>query len=293
MSNFNTFFEKETQSTIEGLLGVAPTVTFKSDELINDFSTIMPPMAQATIQVNGGLEGKLLLLLPPQLASALADKMLGGDGFEKESLDNDDLDATKEIISNIFGALSTTMNAQKELPKLSFSIEKIEFIDDNGTIETEKYYVLELFEFVLDTLKHSVILLFSQALASLTQHGHSEETNTPVNSSSQPSDLSYDMAQVTPTQVLGNDEMKNIALLLDVKLTVRVRIGAKRMLLRDVINMDIGSIIELEQLANEPLDILIEGNKIAEGEVVIVDGNFGVQITSIGSKRERLEQLKS
>ena len=70
MSNFNTFFEKETQSTIEGLLGVAPTVTFKSDELINDFSTIMPPMAQATIQVNGGLEGKLLLLLPPLLRIA-------------------------------------------------------------------------------------------------------------------------------------------------------------------------------------------------------------------------------
>ena len=80
---------------------------------------------------------------------------------------------------------------------------------------------------------------------------------------------------------------------MDVHLVVRVRIGKKQMLLRDVINMDIGSIVELDQLANEPLDILVDSKKIAEGEVVIVDGNFGVQITAIGTKRESLEQLKS
>jgi flagellar motor switch protein FliN/FliY len=80
---------------------------------------------------------------------------------------------------------------------------------------------------------------------------------------------------------------------MDVRLTIRVRIGTKKMLLRDVINMDIGSIIELNQLANEPLDILVDNKKIAEGEVVIVDGNFGIQITTIGSKKERLEQLKN
>jgi flagellar motor switch protein FliN/FliY len=57
--------------------------------------------------------------------------------------------------------------------------------------------------------------------------------------------------------------------------------------------MDIGSVIELNQLANDPLEILVDDHVIAEGEVVIVDGNFGVQITTIGTKRERLNQLKS
>jgi flagellar motor switch protein FliN/FliY len=56
--------------------------------------------------------------------------------------------------------------------------------------------------------------------------------------------------------------------------------------------MDIGSVIELNQLANDPLDILVDDYVIAQGEVVIVDGNFGVQITSIGSKRDRLTKLK-
>ena len=63
------------------------------------------------------------------------------------------------------------------------------------------------------------------------------------------------------------------------------------MLLKDVLNMDIGSVVELNQLANDPLEILIDNHVIAHGEVVIVDGNFGVQITAIGTKRERLEQI--
>ena len=56
--------------------------------------------------------------------------------------------------------------------------------------------------------------------------------------------------------------------------------------------MDIGSVIELNQLANDPLEILISDKVVALGEVVIVDGNFGIQITEIGSKKERLEQLR-
>jgi len=86
--------------------------------------------------------------------------------------------------------------------------------------------------------------------------------------------------------------VKQLEMLMDVKLQLRVRIGKKTMLLKDVISMDIGSIVELDQLANEPLDILIEDKKIGEGEVVIVDGNFGIQITSIGSKADRLNSMR-
>ena len=86
--------------------------------------------------------------------------------------------------------------------------------------------------------------------------------------------------------------MRNIGLIMDVRLPIRVRIGSKKMLLKDVLTMDIGSVIELNQLANDPLEILISDKVIALGEVVIVDGNFGIQITQIGTKKERLEQLR-
>jgi flagellar motor switch protein FliN/FliY len=92
---------------------------------------------------------------------------------------------------------------------------------------------------------------------------------------------------------LSPSEISNISLIMDVKLPVRVRIGKKKMLLKDVLNMDIGSVVELNQLANDPLDILVDNHIIAQGEVVIVDGNFGIQITTIGTKKERLNQLKS
>lgn len=65
------------------------------------------------------------------------------------------------------------------------------------------------------------------------------------------------------------------------------------MILKDVVSMDIGSVVELDQLVNDPLEILVDDKVIAKGEVVIVDGNFGIQITDIGTKKERLEQLKN
>ena len=104
-------------------------------------------------------------------------------------------------------------------------------------------------------------------------------------------DPSQNQAQSQNKAELG-DEIRNIGLIMDVRLPIRVRIGSKKMLLKDVLSMDIGSVIELNQLANDPLEVLIGDKLVALGEVVIIDGNFGVQITEIGSKKERLEQLK-
>ncbi|MCW1528130.1 FliM/FliN family flagellar motor switch protein, partial [Campylobacter jejuni] len=75
--------------------------------------------------------------------------------------------------------------------------------------------------------------------------------------------------------IMLSEELKNINLIMDVRLPVRVRIGSIKMLLKDVLTMDIGSVVELNQLANDPLEILIGDKRIAYGEVVIVDGNFG------------------
>ncbi len=91
---------------------------------------------------------------------------------------------------------------------------------------------------------------------------------------------------------LTEAEVKNINLIKDVTLPIRVRIGSKKMLLKDVLSMDIGSVIELDQLANDPLEVLVGDKVIAMGEVVIIDGNFGIQIGEIGTKRERLEKLR-
>nr|1YAB_A Chain A, chemotaxis protein [Thermotoga maritima MSB8]1YAB_B Chain B, chemotaxis protein [Thermotoga maritima MSB8] len=82
-----------------------------------------------------------------------------------------------------------------------------------------------------------------------------------------------------------------LELLLDIPLKVTVELGRTRMTLKRVLEMIHGSIIELDKLTGEPVDILVNGKLIARGEVVVIDENFGVRITEIVSPKERLELL--
>jgi flagellar motor switch protein FliN/FliY len=220
------------------------------------------------------------------LATALGDMMLGGEGVEKEEMDDDDLDATKEIISNILGSLATAIGGQKNMPKLSFSVDNIRYIEPTGDVDFggfEKVYIYNMS--IQSTTDHIAFILDSNILKVLNAKTQEEETPP-----AQKAEVPQQHNSQYPT--LSQEEMKNIELIKDVKLPMRVRIGSKRMLLKDVLSMDIGSVIELDQLANDPLDILVGDKVVAQGEVVIIDGNFGVQITEIGTKRERLETLR-
>ena len=84
----------------------------------------------------------------------------------------------------------------------------------------------------------------------------------------------------------------NIDLIMDVPLEVSVLLGRTKKSIKDILNLGVGSLIELDKLADEPVEILVNGKMIAYGEVVVVDENFGVRITSIVSGKERLNSLK-
>ncbi|HEY8889418.1 MAG TPA: flagellar motor switch phosphatase FliY [Clostridium sp.] len=84
---------------------------------------------------------------------------------------------------------------------------------------------------------------------------------------------------------------RNIDLILDVPLEISVVLGKTKKNIRDILNLGTGSLIELDKLAEEPVDILVNGKKVAYGEVVVVDENFGVRITSIISGEERVRAI--
>ena len=212
--------------------------------------------------------------------------MLGGEGSAKETMDDDDLDATKEIVSNIFGAVSTSLGAQKELPKLSFNLKNIQFISETSDLEIDHFASFYTFSFNLGGIQDSLFLAFSETFENLFKENPQETSQESPQHS--PQNTSH---QDDTTLEFNSAEMKNMAMLLDVRLQVKVRIGQKKMLLKDVIAMDIGSVVELKQLANDPLEVLVDDKVIAKGEVVIVDGNFGIQITEIAPKKDRIEQL--
>ncbi len=84
----------------------------------------------------------------------------------------------------------------------------------------------------------------------------------------------------------------NIGLILDVPLQVTVELGRTKKLIKDVLELSTGSVIELDRLAGEPVDILVNGKLLAKGEVVVIDENFGVRVTDIVSSMERMRNLQ-
>jgi flagellar motor switch protein FliN/FliY len=287
MSDFMKLFESETVGTIEALIGQAPMLELKEEQELSIISNIIPPIVLVKLNVSGDVDAKVMVALPPNLCASLSDMMMGEEASDREDVNDDDLDATKEIVSNIFGAISNTLSAQNELPVLSFSVESIDFINDDNEISLESFSIMNIYKFSIESLNSLLMFIIDESLQTVL-NGKKEEEEIPQ--TNKETECSGDTEKNIS---LSSEELNNISLIMDVKLPVRVRIGKKRMLLKDVLNMDIGSVIELNQLANDPLEILVDNHVIAQGEVVIVDGNFGVQITSIGTKRERLNQLKS
>ncbi|AJA47836.1 flagellar motor switch phosphatase FliY [Clostridium pasteurianum DSM 525 = ATCC 6013] len=92
-------------------------------------------------------------------------------------------------------------------------------------------------------------------------------------------------------EVTRYSEPKNIDLILDVPLDISVVLGRSKKSIKEILNLGTGSLIELDRLAEEPVEILVNGKKIAYGEVVVVDENFGVRITSIVSSHDRVKSL--
>lgn len=92
--------------------------------------------------------------------------------------------------------------------------------------------------------------------------------------------------------VISQSEARNLNMLLDIPLQVTVELGRTKRSVKEILELASGSIIELDKLAGEPVDILVNSRLIAKGEVVVIDENFGVRITDVLSQAERLNNLR-
>ncbi|HEF9077135.1 TPA: flagellar motor switch protein FliY [Campylobacter coli] len=277
INDFLKMFTNECISTIEGLTGKSAEFSEYKEFDVNASDTLKAPLVYAIFNIANG--GKIGILAGAILMSAIGEWMMGEEEITKnDKLGPDEMDAAKEAIQNIISAFSTTLGAQKDIPKMDFSIESCEFVAEN--VDFKDFTKLYFFDVKIEDLEEQISLIVDQTLHNILSGKAADDGH--AHSSSNSENKGFEISE----------ELKNINLIMDVRLPVRVRIGNKKMLLKDVLTMDIGSVVELNQLANDPLEILIGDKRIAYGEVVIVDGNFGVQITEIGSKKERLEQLR-
>jgi len=89
----------------------------------------------------------------------------------------------------------------------------------------------------------------------------------------------------------GNPEV-NLEVILDIPVTISLEIGRTSLTIRNLLQLNQGSIVELDRLAGEPLDVLVNGTLIAHGEVVVVNEKFGIRLTDVISPAERVRRLK-
>ncbi len=104
-------------------------------------------------------------------------------------------------------------------------------------------------------------------------------------------EVTTEIAPNSAGQIRGPQGEQGIELLLDIPLQVSVEVGRARILVRDLLQMQEGTLIELEKLAGEPLDLYVNSRLIARGEAVVVNEKFGLRLTDVVSPAERIENL--
>ncbi len=90
----------------------------------------------------------------------------------------------------------------------------------------------------------------------------------------------------------GGSEKVDLDVLLDIPVTLQLEIGRAKVSIRNLLSYTQGSVVEMDRLAGEPLDLLVNGTLIAHGEVVVINDKFGVRLTDVISPQERIKKLK-
>ncbi|PCJ36929.1 MAG: flagellar motor switch protein FliN [Cellvibrionales bacterium] len=105
-------------------------------------------------------------------------------------------------------------------------------------------------------------------------------------------DLKAGSPTTSNTAPIMDDQDINLDVILDVPITISVEIGRTQVPIRDLLRYSQGSVIELDRLVSEPLDVLVNNTLIAHGEVVVVEEQFGIRLTDVISPSERVKKLK-
>ncbi|QYJ74084.1 MULTISPECIES: flagellar motor switch protein FliN [Shewanella] len=94
------------------------------------------------------------------------------------------------------------------------------------------------------------------------------------------------------TKPLSSEEVAKLDAILDIPVTISMEVGRSYISIRNLLQLNQGSVVELDRVAGEPLDVMVNGTLIAHGEVVVVNDKFGIRLTDVISQTERIKKLK-
>ena len=98
--------------------------------------------------------------------------------------------------------------------------------------------------------------------------------------------------QPEPNQPLSHEEQQKLDAILDIPVTISMEVGRSNISIRNLLQLNQGSVVELDRVAGEPLDVMVNGTLVAHGEVVVVNDKFGIRLTDVISQTERIKKLK-
>ncbi len=110
--------------------------------------------------------------------------------------------------------------------------------------------------------------------------------------SSNPNDVAAAEFAELPRNAAGGAGQLNLDLIMDVRLSLTLEVGRTRISVRNLLGLTQGSVVELDKLAGEPLDVLVNGTLVAHAEVVVVNDKFGVRLLDVVSPEKRVESLQ-
>lgn len=251
----------------------------------NIFEVVTEPFAAVdtdlryTIVAAGAVQGEIAFCLPLLSAIRLARKFLGepeapapAEGAAPEAIINDDREALEEFLRQVAG-LAATAIASISGGEVQFQLSRAEApwawtADAVASLRTRDEAGNEI----------AIEMRISPAVAAaLAPRAPAAAVDSPP--ATPPSSAATASAAAAGSTL--NAHAVGYRRLLDVGLGVKLRFGTRRMLLRDVLALSSGLVVELDNPLNSPVDLLLDGRVIARGEVVVIDGKYGMRVTEV------------
>jgi flagellar motor switch protein FliN/FliY len=273
-SVYNTILGRDVRITID-------TVQKKSrrevGEILGQFQSYI------SLSYGDGESQQLVIALKNKLVSIIANLMIGLDTFEDE-IGTDDRDAFKEAVNQMFSACQAPIKETLKLDMRFRNIAFVESVDAAGLPGNNNVEVWTCSIHLPEMAREKFLMVTPRGFG-----GVKETKKARIAAVPQRSPVSSQAAP-TATSKYGYEDT-NIELLLDVELPIAVRIGTTQMRLVDIMRLGLGSIIELEKMVDDPVEVLVNEKLVARGEVVVCDSNFAVRITEVETKAERIKSL--
>lgn len=284
MEEYVSSFEKtiNTITNADTTFSVSKVDQLEEEELI---SILSGDVVRANVPIAQGLEGSFTFVWPTDLVAKMADLMLAGDGTTQFNSE-EHIDAIQEIASQILGPIATHLSDNLE-DKVEFSTPEAGLAESSQVATDLSSLVTTVITGTLGEEKYQWTFSISTDQAmKLAEISIEEETSEP---DVMPENVEFE--SFPDTKSSAKESAENMDMLMDLSLQVSIELGRTRLFIKNILELGQGSVIELNKLSGDPVDIYVNDKKFAEGEVVVVDENFGVRITDLVSPSERVEKL--